>query len=47
MQPELIRGRRGKNKHVKFHLDDGLMKICHGGSAAARFGEEQKPSLPD
>jgi hypothetical protein len=46
MQPEFVRSRRGKNKHVKFHLDDGLMKFCHGGSAGARFGEEQKPSLP-
>ena len=45
MQFGFVRKHTRKNKHVKFHLDDGLMKFCYAGTAAVRAEEMQKPRL--
>jgi hypothetical protein len=45
MQFGFVRKHTSKNEHVKFHLDDRLMKFCYAGAAAVRVDELQKPRL--
>jgi hypothetical protein len=42
MQFGFVRKHTSKNEHVKFHLDDRLMKFCHAGAAAVRVDEKQR-----